>query len=484
MIWILYALLAVLAVVLVLLLVAVLRAVAIKNRQKPKQAPQADDNRVQQYAQNLAALIRCETVNEVDDSAEKTEKKFADFREVMQVQFPLVHKGLKQILLKNAMLYHWKGKATDSPAIVLMAHSDVVPATGNWKHPSFGGEIADGSVWGRGAMDNKGSLCAIFAAVEGLLADGFEPPCDIYLSSSYNEETMGDGAKNVVAYLQQNNIELALAIDEGGAVVEKPLPGLNGSYAMLGIVEKGYANVKFTAKSAGGHASTPPKNTPIARLAAFVNEVENHPPFASKFTQPVKQMFAALAPYMTFPLRLVTGNLWLFAPLLKVALPKISAQAGAFLRTTCAFTMAQGSSAPNVIPEEASVTANLRFIMHQPLQQSLQAIEQVAKKYNLAMDVEYAHDCSPFVDMETPHFKYLLECVKTNFPEVGVAPYIMLGGTDARHFAYCPCTVRFAPTILTPQQLASMHGLDENLGVEALARAVYFYKRVLQNYQM
>ncbi|MFV0411776.1 MAG: M20/M25/M40 family metallo-hydrolase [Oscillospiraceae bacterium] len=479
----LYVLLCILAVVVLLLLAAALRTLFIKNRLPKKQAPAVNKELAAKYAEALGALLQCDTVNDAGLAPEEAARKFARFRAVLAQRFPLVHSRLEQVLLGDALLYRWKGADSTKEAVVLMAHSDVVPATGSWQHPPFGGEIADDRIWGRGAMDNKGSLCAILQAAEGLLAEGFVPPCDIYLSSSNNEETMGDGAPKIVEYLKSQQVKLALAIDEGGAVVEAPLPGLKGLYAMVGIVEKGYANVKFTAKSTGGHASTPPANTPLARLAAFVTEVEKHPPFARKFSPPVRQMFEALAPSMNFPLRLVCGNLWLFEPLLCALLPKVSAQAAALLRTTCAFTMAQGSSAANVIPEEASVTANLRFIMHQPMAESLAAITAVAEKYHLSTEVLYAHDCSPFVDTQSETFAYLLQCVQENFPEAGVAPYIMLGGTDARHFAtYCPCTIRFAPTILTGQQLASMHGLDENLGVDALARAVGFYTYVLRNF--
>ena len=173
-----------------------------------------------------------------------------------------------------------------------MAHSDVVPAAGEWDHPPFAGEIADGCVWGRGAMDTKGSLCALFNAVEELLAEGFTPPCDVYLASSNNEEIMGDGAPNTVTWLTDHGVKLDLVLDEGGAVIEAPMPGLNGKYAMLGVLEKGYADVRFTAVSAGGHSSTPPKGTPLARLAAFVNRVETRPPFPVKITPPVKAMVA------------------------------------------------------------------------------------------------------------------------------------------------------------------------------------------------
>ena len=460
---------------------ACVRAALLKNPEKRGEPQPVDGEKAAKYAKDLSRMIRCETIS-VRESGPA--EKFARYRAELEQLFPLVHERLERTLIGDAMLFKWRGTDPARGAVVLMAHSDVVPAAGEWDHPPFAGEIADGCVWGRGAMDTKGSLCALFNAVEELLAEGFTPPCDVYLASSNNEEIMGDGAPNTVTWLTDHGVKLDLVLDEGGAVIEAPMPGLDGKYAMLGVLEKGYADVRFTAVSAGGHSSTPPKGTPLARLAAFVNRVETRPPFPVKITPPVKAMFAAMAPDMAFPFRLLFGNLWLFGPLLKRVIPKVSGQAGALLHTTCAFTMAQGSDAPNVIPAEASVTANLRFMVHQGREASLQALEKLANKYGLRMEVLYACDCSPVEDVHSAGYAYIRQCVREVFPEAGIAPYVMLGGTDAKHYAkVCDCALRFAPTVLTPQQLASMHARNENLSVDALARAVAFYRRVLTGYR-
>lgn len=186
---------------------------------------------------------------------------------------------------------------------------------------------------------------------------------------------------------------------------------------------------------------------------------------------------------MRFPFRLLFGNLWLFEPLLKIVLPKVSGQAGAMLATTCAFTMMQGSASPNVIPAEASVTANLRFMIHQPMAESMEILRREAQKYGIDVELLEGHDCSPVVDMENPNYRFVEECVRECFPDAGVAPYIMLGGTDARHYApYCPCAVRFAPLVISGQQMGSVHARDENVDVDAVAKAVKFYRYVLENH--
>jgi carboxypeptidase PM20D1 len=481
---VLYIILGIIGILVLLLLIAVIRAIALKNRSPIAKSPETDKAMAQKYAEDLAEMIRCKTVTNVTEDPEDGTNPFLKLHEVIERRFPLIHEKLENIPLGEPLLFRWRGKDSERGAIVLMSHQDVVPATGEWEHEPFSGDIEKGIIWGRGTVDTKGSLCCIFEAVEALLAEGFVPSCDVYIVSSNNEETMGDGAVRALDYLKDNNIKLEIVSDEGGAVLENPIPGVKGYFAMVGIVEKGIANVKFIAKGKGGHASTPPKNTPIARLSAFVNEVEKHSPFKKEISKPVREMFAALVPYMSFSFRLVLGNLWLFGGLLKSLLGKISPQAGAMLQTTIAFTQSRGSSAANVIPETAYVIANMRFIMHQKMEESLEIIKRVAAKYDIETEVLYYHDVSPFVDTAAANYKYVVDCLKAVFPEAGVAPYVMTGGTDARHFSHvCPCTVRIAPLVMTQKNLAGMHAVNEHIAIDALVRGTEFYRYLLVNYK-
>ena len=275
-----------------------------------------------------------------------------------------MHEKLEKTEIDGNLLYYWKGKSSAKP-VVLMSHQDVVPADGVWEHEPFSGDISDGKVWGRGAADTKCTVMAFFQAVEELLEAGYTPEQDVYLASSCTEECGGDGAPKIVAELKRRGVAPFLVCDEGGGIISEPVGGIKGNYAMIGVFEKGQGNVKFTAHSGGGHSSAPPKNSPIARLAAFENSVEKHSPFKKRFPHEVEAMFKTLAPYAGCGMRLLFGNMWLFKPLLKLVLPMVSAQAGAMLQTTIAFTMQSGSDARNVLPTEASAWANMRFIPHQ-----------------------------------------------------------------------------------------------------------------------
>ena len=321
---------------------------------------------------------------------------------------------------------------------------------------------------------------AFFEAVESLLAEGFVPPTDVYLASSCTEEWGGDGAPKIVAKLQKRGIELFIVCDEGGGIITDPIGGIHGNFAMIGVFEKGKADVKFTAKSTGGHASAPSKNTPIARLASLVDEFENHSPFQKKMLPEVEAMFQELSGYASFGMKLVLGNLWLFKPLIIAVLPKISAQAAAMLKTTIAFTVQSGSDAYNVIPQEATLGANLRFIPHQGEKKSLEIVKNIAKKHDVEMEVLHSNDYSEPVDIHGEGYQLVKQVIEKTFPGLPSSPYVMTGATDAHFYQpVCKNCIRFAPVIYGPEQMAGMHGINENIEYNCLPGAVRFYRNLI-----
>ena len=464
------------ALLVLLLLIAVVRTLLMPNKRSDYAAPEADD-KAMLLAQKLSKMIQYDTTSHANVHEEE---KFLGFHKVLEELFPLVHEKLERTVIDGNLLYYWKGKSSEKP-ILLMSHQDVVPAEGEWLHEPFSGDIADGKVWGRGASDTKCSVMAFFEAVEELLREGYTPECDVYLASSCTEEWAGDGAPKIVEELKRRGVELFIVCDEGGGIISEPIGGIKGNFAMGGVFEKGKADVKFTARSTGGHASAPAKNTPIARLAAFVNEVETHTPFKRKFLPEVSAMFARLAPYAPFGLKLVMGNLWLFAPIMKPVLGKISAQAGAMLQTTIAFTMQSGSDAYNVLPQEATLGANMRFIPHQGEKESLEIVKALAAKHGLETEIVHSNDYTEPVDINGEAFKLVEKVIGETFPGLPVSPYVMTGATDAQFYQpICPSCIRFAPVIYGPEQMKGMHGLNENIEYNCLPGAVSFYQNLIK----
>lgn len=473
--YVLYVVLAVVAILVILLLAAVIRTALMKTK-KADYVPNPDPKRTDEYVKKLSEMVQYETISK---RGEVNTEKFLGFHKVLEKLFPTVHEKLEKTEIDGNLLFKWKGKSSEKP-ILIMSHQDVVEATGEWKYPPFSGEVAEGKVWGRGTSDTKCTVMAFLQAAEELLKEGYTPDCDVYIASSCTEEIGGDGAPKIVDYLDKQGVRLFLVCDEGGGIIQDPMAGIKGNFAMVGVFEKGYGDVKFIARSTGGHASAPPKNTPIARLSKFVAAVDKKNPFNVEFMPEVEAMFSKLAPYAGFGLRLIFGNLWLFKPLMKKLLPMISAQAGAMLSTTIAFTMSEGSNGYNVIPQEASICANMRFIPHQGTDNSLEVITNLAKKYNIETEVVYRGYPSPSVDINGEAFKMVESAINECFPGVGCSPYVVTGATDARFYSkICDSCVRFAPVIYGPEQMKGMHGLNENIECNTLAGAVDFYKKII-----
>lgn len=469
----------ILAALVLLIAIVLIRTITLKpTAAKTVKLEFEKSERAEKYGQQLAKMIQDETIS---SRFGQDVNKFHKFHETLEELFPNVHKTCEKHEFDGSLLYKWSGASSEKP-ILFMSHQDVVEATGKWSHEPFSGDIdADGNVWGRGTVDTKGSLFCIFTALEELIAEGYKPECDIYIGSSCTEEWSGPGAPATVAYLEEQGVRPALVLDEGGMIVEEPVGGVKGIYGMVGVIEKGYGDLRFTARSNGGHASAPKKNTPLVRLGKFMVDVEKKYPFRSELSPTVEEMFKRMAPNMDFGMRLIFANMWLFKPLLVKLLPAISSAAAGMIRTTIAFTTAKGSDGLNVLPQEAYVTANMRFIQHQPTDESIRIISDIAKKYDLETEVIYSDQPCPIVDYNGNAFKLIEAVANEVYPGIGMSPYCMTGGTDAKYYSrICDNCIRFAPIYINAQQYGSIHGLDENVNQGALPKAVDFYKTVIR----
>ena len=468
-----------LSILLLLLLIAVIRTLTHKAAPRPAFDPAITETESRICAEKLSAMVRIPTVskNEQDDLS-----AFFRFHTVLEEQFPLLHRKLEKTVLNGTLLYRWPGRDSQKPPILLMGHQDVVPASDlGWRVPAYSGEVIDGCIYGRGAMDCKSTMLVEMQAVEELLQEGFQPACDVWLEYSINEETGGDGAAAAMRYLRDRGLRFSLVLDEGGAIVDQAVPGMDRPYAVIGVTEKGYMDLKITAKGKGGHSSTPPRRTPAARLFAFAAEVERKRPFRKALIPETVEMFRSMAPSFGFGMRL--GNIWLFKPLLMALMPVVSPFGEAVMATTCCFTMMKGSDAPNVIPKEPYLVANLRTSVHQNCVESLAVMKKYADKYGLEIEVLMQRDASPVSTIQSPEYAFLTDCIRREFPDIGVAPYLIMGGTDCRHFhALTENALRFAPVRVTTAQNASCHAVDENVSAASLAEGVRFLKVLLRRF--
>ena len=471
--------LGIIAVIVVLLLLLIVKTAMVKPGSAKNAKVVLDESpRAEKYGRQLSDLVKKETIS---FRGQEDRTKFYEFHKILEEMFPLIHSNCEKHDFNGSLLFKWSGAGEAEP-VLMMSHQDVVEANGEWEHDPFSGHIDEkGRVWGRGTVDTKASLFCILTAVEEMIAEGHVPAGDVYIASSCTEEWSGEGAPMTVQYLKDNGIKIKLLLDEGGMIVEEPVGGVKGTYGMIGIVEKGYGDLRFTAHGKGGHASAPTKNTPLVRLGQFMAAVDKKNPFRAELTPVVREMFRRMAPNMDFPMKLLFANMGIFKPLIVKVVPAVSSAAAAMLRTTLAFTMAKGSDGANVLPPEASVVGNMRFIHHQPNEESIRLISSIAAKYDIETEVIYQDDPCPIMDFNGAEFKMVEETINEIYPGIGVCPYVMTGGTDAKYYSeVSENCIRFAPLYIDDQQYGSIHTVNENIYQGALPMGVDFYKAIIK----
>lgn len=428
------------------------------------------------YAETLAKLIRCETVSV---SGDVNAEKFRPFHELLKETFPRLFAVSDVEGINGSLLLRWPGQSKETP-ILLMSHHDVVAAPGSWTHAPFSGDIADGKLWGRGTLDTKNSLWAMLQAAEELIEDGFTPARDVWFFSANTEETDGSGADTATKLLSERGIRFAFVIDEGGYILHDPIGGADADFAVVGVGEKGCADLKFIARSNGGHASMPGRNTPLVRLGQFMAEADRAGLFTVKMNDVTAELFRRCGKQTKGPLGFLLRNVNIFKPLLTAVMPSVSNAAGAMLKTTLAFTEACGSQGTNVLPQEAWVIGNMRFSHHQGQKDSIGKITALAKKYGIETEILDPGFESAVSDYRSDAFALLEEAVSAVFPGVTAVPYIMTGASDCRYFSHVSDNCfRFAPFSISDAQLDSVHGIDENIDIDGLSRGVDFFRYII-----
>jgi carboxypeptidase PM20D1 len=384
-----------------------------------------------------------------------------------------------------SLLYTWPGSDPALPAIVLLAHLDVVPAEGtaSWTHPPFGGAIADGFVWGRGALDDKVAAVMELEAVEHLVASGFRPRRTIVLGFGHDEEIGGhEGAAKIAALLEERKVRAELVLDEGLAITQGILDGVDAPIALIGVAEKGYANVVVTARTDGGHSSMPPRTTAVGRLARAIEAIEGDP-MPPRLDGVAREMLAYLAPEMGFGRRMLLGNLWLLEPVVKrVFAGKPSSNA--VIRTTLAPTMLAGSDRANVLPVQASATVNVRLLPGDTIEDVVAHLRSSVDDPQVAIEPEGEVDAASRISpSDDPTFRDLMITIREVEPRAIVAPGLVVGATDGRHYARLTDHVyRFNPMRMGPSDLPRLHGIDERIAVADLHGGVEMYARLLMRF--
>ena len=442
-------------------------------------------------AQRLAAALRFKTISH-QNPEDRDVQQFLDFHQYLEETFPLVQQNLQLTKINElSLLYHWKSNdsnvnsVADKKPIVIMGHFDVVPVDpstlSDWSFPPFDGVVNDDIVWGRGALDDKSAVTGILEAVEYLLSQGFKPNRDIYFFFGHDEEIGGkQGAAIAARHLADRGIQLEYVLDEGGFVTQGMMPGFGLPLAVIGVAEKGYATVKLSVQSEGGHSSVPPRNTSIGIVSQAIVNLENTP-FSPRLVTATENMLMTVGQHMSFSKRLVFANLWLFRPFLIDQLTQ-SKLTNATIRTTMAATVFNAGDKENALPINASAIVNLRLLPGDTIEQVTTHINQAINDERVTVEVIRGGEATPISSTQSIFYKQLIQIIDQVSPEQGlvVVPNLMVGGTDSKHFLNLAENVyRFNGVKINPESFSGFHGTNEYLSVKEYQRAINFYYQVI-----
>lgn len=475
-------LLFVLTVVVILIAVLIGRALSAGSMQIAEPAAPALTIDRAPALGRLARAIQFQTVSYENRAAGGEHEAFVAW---LAEAYPRVHASLRrEVVNGKSLLFTWSGSDPALAPVLLMGHYDVVPVEpgteSKWEQPPFSGAVSGGYIWGRGTIDDKTSVIAMLESADLLLGEGFRPKRTVFFSFGHDEEIGGhEGAEQVARLLASRGVKLDAVFDEGGVIMlrssltPKPL-------ALVGIAEKGSASVELLAAGRGGHSSMPPPRTQVGVIAAAVDRLQSHP-FRAGVRGATAEFFRWLAPELPFGKRVVMSNLWLFRPLLE-AQAKESYSLNAMLRTTTAPTIIEGGVKENVIPSQARAVVNFRILPGDTASSVTEHVRMTIDDANVKLRVADHQDPSPVSDPRARPFRTIQRTISQVRPGTVVAPYLVVGATDARYFTpLTPNIYRFIPVPMTEPDLERFHGTNERIAVDDYFEAIRFYRTLILN---
>jgi len=437
-------------------------------------------------ANHLADAIKIKTisnedVNKLDSAA------FEALHKYLSETYPITHQQLTKKTINNySAVYHWEGKNPSLAPAVFVAHLDVVPVPDEelteWQVAPFSGIIQDEIIWGRGAIDDKVSIIGILEATELLLQVGYQPERSIYLAFGHDEEVGGlMGAQEIVRHLKTEGVRPEFVLDEGYSITQGLVPGVLTDVALIGIAEKGFASLKLSVELDGGHSSMPGSETAIEVIANAIVELEAMP-FEATLSEPVKQFIRHVGPEMRFQEKLVFANSNLFESII-LSIYQQSPQGRAVVQTTMAPTVFNSGIKENVIPSSASATINFRVLPGSTIDDVIDHIKQVINDERISVKLmDFHSEPSKVSSTNSPGYAIINQSIKEIYPHVITVPNLVIAATDGRYYGeICENVYRFLPIKLTPDNINTMHGIDERIPVEEFLDAVRFYIQLIKN---
>jgi carboxypeptidase PM20D1 len=465
-----------LSIILILLMIAIVRSVLMPSKQQPIEISVSDTPEMPGAVERLAKSITFQTVS-YDDTLMIDYSAFLAFHEFLKEAYPLAFSQMELEVVHNyTLVLKWSGKDSLLPPAIFMAHQDVVPVDDDsksmWTVPAFEGLIKDGILYGRGVIDDKINLMGQLETAEYLLSQGFQPERTIYFIFGHDEEIGGEkGAAQVAQNFENRGIKAAFVLDEGGIITYEKVPGMTRPVALIGTSEKGYVTLELKVDIPGGHSSFPAKTTSIDVLAKALTDLRRKP-FPPGFAPSVRDFIDYLAPEMPFLQKTVLGNRWLFQPII-YKIYSASPVGDAMIRTTMVPTILQAGVKENAIPTIAKAKVNYRLLPGTTVEEVIAHTRKAIG--NDLVEITPVGEPKQGTVSSSPDssaFRSMMSPLKHHFDDPVVAPFLMIGGTDSRHFyGVTPNIYKFSPMI----DPIGFHGVDEQLNISDYQKTLGFY---------
>jgi len=460
--------------VIFLLIVIIFRAIRIKDRSETNDIPGIDGEKAERAAQSLSAMIRFRTVSSRGDSRTAM-RKMADY---LRSRYAETFKTLTVEDAGENILLRWRGASEDADPVLFCANTDVVSADGVWEYDPFSGEIAENMVWGRGAIESKGVLCALMEAVEGLIKNSFVPSRDIYIAIASDAESDNAGHKELAEIMRKRGIRFAAVFGKGNCISRDILP-VGRPQAIIGVAEKGRMKIRLYAEDKGGRTGTPPQYTVIGRLCEAICRTEYR-------TQPVRKsvvlrdMVAGLAPYLPFGMRILAANLWLFESSFFRSMRRFSAFSS-MLRTTFAVTEIKAGSAENRLPSSAEAILHVRTIHGDSCSDICRFLMHLIDSTGVQAEVIQADEATQVSPYRGKAYAKLKRALTDSFDKIAAVPGIIADNSSLNAYQqYTEGIYRITPFVLTEDEISTIHSTNERISIEELGKAVIFYEKLIE----
>ncbi|MBB4807828.1 carboxypeptidase PM20D1 [Chryseobacterium defluvii] len=436
---------------------------------------------------------------------------FDAFKEYLKTSYPLVYQKTENYEInKHGLVFRLKGSKPGLEPILFLSHMDVVPP-GNagvknneqnvfrpndqplpavkkiaeyWDYAPFSGAVANGRIYGRGAIDMKGMLFSLMESMNNLIRKGYVPQRDIYLAFGFDEEVGGiKGAAQIAGYFKKQGLVFDAVYDEGGLILEKgSIKGISSDIAVIGCAEKGFLSARIKVKGLGGHSSMPPMESAIGKAAVIMQRLENDQ-MKPMITPLIKEFFDNVGGAMPFANRLAIANQWLLKPVLLSQLTKNNST-NALVRTTTALTMMKGSDGPNVLSPEVEFVVNFRLLPGNTVKDVKEHIAKATEGFDVEVEeIDNTKEASMVSSTNTKAFHCIEDAIREIHPDAVITPYLTIAATDAYKYQIVSKNIyRFMPVKINDLEKQSIHSTNEYISIENYMKMIHYFEYMMKNY--